>query len=117
MTANCVNIGRDEESLNIANINLLVGFNKTREIYKAYIDFGIFSLYFIVVICENFRFASTIYRYTNADLKICQYIPLHMKIICGRFHIKRLLRFEICAREIYEKFVYKHLETTEYVKN
>ena len=27
--------------------------------HKAYIDFGIFSLYFIVVICKNFRFAST----------------------------------------------------------
>ena len=54
MTVNCVNIGRDEESLNTANINLLVGFNKTREIYKAYIDFGIFSLYFIVVISKTF---------------------------------------------------------------
>ena len=25
--------------------------------------------------------------------------------------------FEICAREICEKFVYKHSETIEYVKN
>ena len=25
--------------------------------------------------------------------------------------------FKVCAREIYEKFVYKHLETIEYVKN
>ena len=32
MTVNCVNIGREEESLNIANINLLVRFNKMREI-------------------------------------------------------------------------------------
>ena len=31
--------------------------------------------------------------------------------------IKRLLRFEICAREICEKFVNKHSETMEYVKN
>ena len=28
-----------------------------------------------------------------------------------------LLLFEICAREIYEKFIYKHSETIEYVKN
>ena len=27
-------------------------------------------------------------RYTNADLKICQYFCHHMKIICWRFHIK-----------------------------
>ena len=33
MTVNCVNIGREEESVNIENINLLVGFNKTREIF------------------------------------------------------------------------------------
>ena len=33
MTVNCVNIGREEESLNIANINLLVRFNKTQEIF------------------------------------------------------------------------------------
>ena len=26
--------------------------------HKAYIDFGIFSVYFIVVICESFRFTS-----------------------------------------------------------
>ena len=35
MTANYVNIGREEESLNIANINLLVRFNKTREIFPS----------------------------------------------------------------------------------
>ena len=33
------------------------------------------------------------------------------------FTLKHFLRFEICAREISEKFVYKHLETIEYVKN
>ena len=31
--------------------------------------------------------------------------------------LKNLLLFETCAREIYPKFVYKHSETTEYVKN
>ena len=35
MTVNCVNIGREEESLNIANINLLVRFNKAREIFPS----------------------------------------------------------------------------------
>ena len=33
------------------------------------------------------------------------------------FTLKHLLLFEICAREIYEKFVYKYSETIEYVKN
>ena len=35
MTVNCVNIGREEESLNIANINLLIRFNKTQEIFPS----------------------------------------------------------------------------------
>ena len=33
------------------------------------------------------------------------------------FTLKHLLLFEICAGEICEKFVYKHSETIEYVKN
>ena len=33
------------------------------------------------------------------------------------FTLKHHLLFEICAREICEMFVYKHSETTEYVKN
>ena len=32
------------------------------------------------------------------------------------FTLKDLLLFEICAREICEKFVYKHSETIGYVK-
>ena len=35
MTVNCVRIGREEESLNIANINLIVRFNETREIFPS----------------------------------------------------------------------------------
>ena len=31
--------------------------------------------------------------------------------------LKHLLLFEKCAREICEKFVYKHSEIIEYVKN
>ena len=33
------------------------------------------------------------------------------------FRLKYILLFEICAREICEKFVYKHSETIAYVKN
>ena len=35
MTVNCVNIEREEEFLNITNINLLVRFNKVREIFPS----------------------------------------------------------------------------------
>ena len=35
MTVNNVKIWMEEESLNIANINLLVRFNKTREIFPS----------------------------------------------------------------------------------
>ena len=35
MNLNCGNIGREEESLNITNINLLNRFNKTREIFPS----------------------------------------------------------------------------------
>ena len=35
MNVNCMNIERKEESLNITNINLLVRFNKTREIFPS----------------------------------------------------------------------------------
>ena len=52
MIANCVNV--EGRSLNMTNMNLLIRFNKTREIFpgviKAYIT--IFSLCFIVVICR-----------------------------------------------------------------
>ena len=33
------------------------------------------------------------------------------------FTLKDLLLSEICAREISEKFVYKHTETIKFVKN
>ena len=35
MVVNCGNIKREEESFNIANINLLVRFNMTREIFPS----------------------------------------------------------------------------------
>ena len=34
MNVNCVGIGREEEFLNVTNIILLTGFNKTREIFS-----------------------------------------------------------------------------------
>ena len=37
MIVNCVDIGREEESLNIANINLLIRFNKKREVFPSVI--------------------------------------------------------------------------------
>ena len=33
MIVNCVNLEREEESFNITNINFLVRFNKTREMF------------------------------------------------------------------------------------
>ena len=39
MNINCVNVGRKEESFNITNINLLVRFNKTREIFPSVTGF------------------------------------------------------------------------------
>ena len=39
MNVNYVNIERKEESLNITNINLLVRFNKTREIFPSIYQF------------------------------------------------------------------------------
>ena len=38
------------------------------------------------------------------------------KLYVQDFNLKHILLFEICARDICKKFVYKHLETTEYLK-
>ena len=44
-------------------------------------------------------------RYTNADLKICQYLPLHMKIKCWRFHIKTPFTFwDTRSRDMWKVF-------------
>ena len=40
-----------------------------------------------------------------------------MKIVVEDITLKHILLFENCAHEICEKFVYKHSETIEYVKN
>ena len=58
------------------------------------------------------------WRYTNTDLKICQYLCLQMKRkYVEDFTLKHFLLFEIRAREVCEKFVYKHWETIECAKN
>ena len=52
---------------------------------------------------------------TGTLMQICESANisrLHTKLTCWTFHIKTP-----CAREIYEKFVHKHSETMEYVKN
>ena len=78
-----------------------------------------------VILCKTLNYylpvgSNSIFKcwwYTNANLKICQCIRLHMKIICWRFHIKTpftcwdMRMWDMC------KVFYKHSETTEYVKN
>ena len=55
------------------------------------------------------------YRYGK---KCCIFASLHSPPpLPPRIGLKHLLFSEICAREIYEKFVSKHSETIEYVKN
>ena len=40
-----------------------------------------------------------------------------MKIYVEDFTLKHCLLFEMCAREICKKFIYKHSETIGYVNN
>ena len=42
---------------------------------------------------------------------------MKLRTFVAFFTLKNLLLFEICASETCEKFVYKHSEITEYVKN
>ena len=37
---------------------------------------------------KSVKLFAFILRYTNAALKICQYICIHIKIMCCKFHIK-----------------------------
>ena len=46
----------------------------------------------------------------------CQELAMR-NISTNLLTLKHLLRSEICAREICEKFIYKHSKTIEYVKN
>ena len=59
----------------------------------------LFREYFYVVGAKRHGWNLQISKLLNihgtliADLKICQYLPLHMKIICQRFHIKAPFTF------------------------
>ena len=49
--------------------------------------------------------------------KSANFFALIWKWYVEDFTLKHLLLFEVCAHDMYEKFVYKHSETIEYVKN
>ena len=55
-----------------------------------------------------------VHQYRFENLSISLYF---MKKYAEDFTLKHHLLFEICAYEIYEKLVYKHSDTIEYVKN
>ena len=50
--------------------------------------------------------------YPNADLKICQYLRLHMNITCPRFYIKTPFTFLRYAHVRYVKSL-KNLQTLQ----
>ena len=49
--------------------------------------------------------------------KSANFFALIWKWYVEDFTLKHLLLSEVCAHDMYEKFVYKHSETIEYVKN
>ena len=63
--------------------------------------------------CQLFFLKGTLMQIWNSE----NIFVLMWKQYVEDFTLKHLLLFEICAREMYEKFVYKHSETKEYVKN
>ena len=83
----------------------------------------IFSVFFRGMVAVSWKF--TFMRSNSAELKgtlmqmwKSSYIPVFIwKKYVEDFTFKQLLLFEICARKICEKFVYKYSETIEYVKN
>ena len=84
------------------------------------------------VFCKNFLTDCTSIQ-TNYNLKFWIHLILKgtlkqiwksanvfvfiWKLYAEDFTLKHLLLFEICTRKICEKFVYKHSETIEYLKN
>ena len=51
------------------------------------------------------RYSNTFqyWRYTNTDLKICQYLRLHLKIICGKFYIRTPFTFwDMCTWDMWK---------------
>ena len=51
------------------------------------------SIYSVIISSVFTVLNLNIIRYTNADLKICQYLRLHMKITCRRFHAQTPFTF------------------------
>ena len=62
-------------------------------IRKACENHGIFPAVMTTYLKPLFAFPTNFYWYTNADLKTFQYLRLHMKIICWRFHRKTHFNF------------------------
>ena len=60
---------------------------------------------------------TSVWRYTNADLIICQYLRLHMKIICRRFHIKTPFTSWDMHTWDMRRVCLQTFRTIEYVKN
>ena len=71
--------------------------------------FGKFNTYFKQTKNKASMFKGTL---TQIWKSACQYLRFDIKI-CWNFILKHLLLFEICARQIREKFVYKHSKTIE----
>ena len=80
------------------------------------------------LITESVHFGANIANFIHDDLpffkgtlmQIWKYANIFVfiwKQYVENFTSKHLLLFEICAREICERFVYKHSKTIEYVKN
>ena len=52
-------------------------------------------------LCKKVKLVERVQRYTNANMKICQFLRLLMKIICWRFHIKTPFTFsEMPSRDM-----------------
>ena len=78
--------------------------------------------YFFVSICSfnngllkatydgpRFFLIQSLIRYTNADLKICQYLHFQMEILCQRFHIKTPFYFLRQANVRYVKSLFTNI--------
>ena len=103
--------------INTLNKNQTFETLNARKTYKAYIELGIFSLYFITVICKIFIFLQLIIGTLMQNWKSVNIFVYTWKLCVEGFTLKHLIRSEICARETCEKFVYKHLEAIEHVKD
>ena len=65
----------------------------------------------------TFNFISWSLRYTNPDLKICQYLLLYIKIICWRFHFKTPFYFLRYANVRYVKSLFTTFRNNRICQN